>query len=207
MLGRFFVPAADFTVVLEVDSMPKAPAEMRLLKSQMFGRKVRWPYSEHWFAYSVFTLRIALGWVMLWAGIDKIIEPLRGNPRWTASGFLNFAIPEGNPFRQVFVAMDSAAIDYLVMWGLLLVGLSLILGVLTRFAAFWGFVMMTFFWLAAWEGWFKLEHGWVVDEHVIYMLLFFGLGAFGAGRILGIDRWIEQQPWFKRHQWLAWLMG
>ncbi len=187
--------------------MPLPREELRMLDTQMFGRQVRWPYSEHWFGWSVFTLRIALGWVMLWAGIDKLVEPLRGNPKWTASGFLNFAIPEGNPFADMFTGMAGPVVDFLVPWGLFLVGFCLMFGLLTRFAAFWGFVMMTFFWLASWEGWFRLEHGWVVDDHVIYMLLFFGLGAFGAGRILGLDRLIETQEWFIKNRWLGWFFG
>ncbi len=42
---------------------------------------------------------------------------------------------------------------------------------------------------------------------VAYALLLFGLGAFGAGRILGLARRIEQSEFIRRHAWLRYLLG
>lgn len=73
----------------------------------------------------------------------------------------------------------------------MLAGLALLVGAFVRFSAFAGALMMVFYWLAALQGGLlaglPLAHGWVVDDHVVYIFLFFGLGAFGAGRILGVD--------------------
>jgi thiosulfate dehydrogenase (quinone) large subunit len=48
---------------------------------------------------------------------------------------------------------------------------------------------------------------WVVDDHLIYAVLLFALGAFGAGRILGLDAWLEKQDFVQNNGWLRWLLG
>jgi thiosulfate dehydrogenase [quinone] large subunit len=105
----------------------------------------------------------------------------------------------------------SPIIDGLVAWGLTLTGLGLVLGVLVRWNAFWGAVMLLFFWAASLYGGLSqglpLEHGWLIDDHIVYALLLFGLGAFGAGRILGIDTIIEGSGFVKRNPWLRYILG
>lgn len=39
------------------------------------------------------------------------------------------------------------------------------------------------------------------------MLLLFGLGAFGAGRTLGLDGRLEQTEFVQNNSWLRYLMG
>jgi thiosulfate dehydrogenase [quinone] large subunit len=102
-------------------------------------------------------------------------------------------------------------IDMLNMWGLTLTGLGLLLGAFVRWNAFWGAVMMLFYWLAALEGGLlaglPLAHGWVVDDHLVYAVLLFGLGAFGAGRILGLDAYLEEMEFVRGNRWLRYVMG
>jgi len=184
------------------------PEATRTMQSEMFGRQVRFDYSEHWVGWSILALRIVMGWTLLWAGIDKLRDGLDGlQPKWTADGFLTFAVHADNPFKDMFADMAGATTDFLVVWGLTLTGLCLVLGFVTRFAAFWGAVIMLMFWLAAWQGWFKLEHGWVVDEHIVYAVLLFGLGAFGAGRVFGLDVRIERMAFVVKNQWLKWFLA
>jgi thiosulfate dehydrogenase [quinone] large subunit len=94
---------------------------------------------------------------------------------------------------------------------LTLTGLALILGAFVRFSAFWGAIMMLFYWAAALEGGIlaglPLAHGWVVDDHIVYAVLLFGLGAFGAGRILGVDAYLENMEFVKRNRWMSLVMG
>lgn len=71
--------------------------------------------------------------------------------------------------------------------------------------------MMLFFWASSLEGGLlqglPVAHGWVVDDHIVYALLLFGLGAFGAGRILGLDRRLEDTAFVQRNRWLTYLLG
>ena len=189
-------------------------AQTRQLDAEIFGRETNFEYSEHWIGYAIVSMRVVMGWILLQGGLTKLITYLDADPanNWTAAGYLANAIPEGNPFGGAFAAMaGSPTIDILVMWGLTLTGLGLILGALVRWNAFWGAVMMLMFWAAALQGGLAaglpLEHGWVVDDHLVYAALLFGLGAIGAGRILGLDAYIEDMEFVQKNRWLRLLLG
>ncbi|MFC6726235.1 DoxX family membrane protein, partial [Halobium palmae] len=157
----------------------------RRLDADLFGRRTEFEYSETWVGYALLGLRLVMGWTLFYAGITKLLDPA-----WSAEGYLRNAIPAGNPFAGFWPALADGwlwLIDPLNAWGLTLVGLCLLLGLLVRWAAFWGAAMMLFYWAAS----LPLENGLVVDDHVVYALLLFGLGAFGAGRILGLDARLE----------------
>jgi thiosulfate dehydrogenase [quinone] large subunit len=184
------------------------------LQTEMLGREVSFEYSEHWIGYAMVFMRVTMGWVLFQGGITKLITYLNADPsdNWTAAGFLQHAIPEGNPLMGLWGSMaGSPLIDILVMWGLTLTGIGLLIGGLVRFNAFWGAVMMLFFWLASLTGGLlqglPVAHGWVVDDHLIYAILLFGLGAMGSGRILGIDAYIEKMEFVKNNHWLKLLLG
>nr|WP_049913384.1 MULTISPECIES: DoxX family protein [Haloferax] len=188
--------------------------DSRTLETEMFGRAVRFDYSERWVGYSLFLLRVVMGWTLFQGGITKLVTYLDADPsnNWTAAGYLANAIPEGNPLMGLWGSMaGSPLIDMLNMWGLTLAGLALILGAFVRFSAFWGAVMMLFYWAAALEGGIlaglPLAHGWVVDDHIVYAVLLFGLGAFGAGRILGVDAYLENMEFVRRNRWMSLVMG
>lgn len=186
----------------------------RQLEADLFGRETSFEYSETWLGYALVGLRIVMGWTLFQGGLTKLLTYLDGDPstNWTAEGFLLHAIPEGNPFMDVWAGMaGSPVIDGLVMWGLTLTGLGLMLGALVRWNAFWGAIMMLVFWAASLQGGLlaglPLEHGWVIDDHVVYAVLLFGLGAAGAGRILGFDGVIERFRLVQRNEWLRYLLG
>ncbi|MDY7082676.1 MAG: DoxX family membrane protein [Halobacteria archaeon] len=182
-------------------------AELRHeLDTEILGREIHFDYSETWVGYSLLGLRLVMGWTMFQAGIVKILDP-----DWTARGFL-MGVPEGNPFPGVWASMaGNPLVDMLVMWGLTLTGIGLLLGAFVRWNAFWSAVMMMFFWAASLQGGLMaglpLAHGWVVDDHLVYALLLFGLGAFGSGRILGLDSYIEDSEIVKNNKWLRYILG
>jgi thiosulfate dehydrogenase [quinone] large subunit len=184
------------------------------LQTEMLGREVSFEYSDHWIGYAMVFMRVTMGWVLLQGGLSKLVTYLNADPsdNWTAAGFLQFAVHEANPLIEFFGSMaGNPIIDVLVMWGLTLTGFGLIIGGMVRFNAFWGAVMMLFFWLASLQGGIlaglPLEHGWVVNDHIIYAILLFGLGAMGAGRILGADAYIEKLEFVKKNRWLKILLG
>lgn len=186
----------------------------RTLETELFGREATFEYSERWLGYAVVSLRVVMGWTLFQGGVTKLFTYLDASPEnnWTAAGYLANAIPDGNPLTGVWTSMaGSPLIDGLVMWGLTLTGIGLILGALVRWNAFWGAVMMLLFWAASLHGGLlaglPLAHGWVVDDHMVYAALLFGLGAFGAGRILGLDASLEQTAVVENNPWLRYLLG
>jgi thiosulfate dehydrogenase [quinone] large subunit len=186
----------------------------RRLDAEILGRTTNFEYSEHWIGYAILVLRVVMGWTLFQGGITKLVTYLDANPEnnWTAAGFLANAIPQGNPTRELFISMaGSPIVDILNMWGLTLTGLALILGAFVRWSAFWGAVMMLFYWLASLQGGLltglPLAHGWVVDDHIVYAALLFGLGAIGAGRIVGVDEYLESTSIVENNPWLRYLLG
>lgn len=141
--------------------------------------------------------RIVIGVIFIWAGLDKLI----GTSGWTAAGFLAhgtagtlgwpFVGPDAkgpfNPTMDFWVSLsknDAAmtVVNILVVWGEVGVGISLILGLFTRFGAAMGTLMMLLFFVAAWDWAFG-----VVNQHLTYAVVTAGLAVVGAGRYFGLD--------------------
>ncbi len=92
-----------------------------------------------------------------------------------------------NPTHSLWTGLaDNATamsiINVLVPYGQIGIGLSLILGLFTRFGATMGTLMMIFFFFAAWD----FEFG-IVNQHLTYAVVTFGLAVIGAGNFYGLD--------------------
>lgn len=158
-----------------------------------------------WF---ILALRLMMGIAFLWSGVDKLLSG-----GFNAAGYLQNAPPaNGSPAADLFVAMGQtewfvAFVNVAVPWGEVLIGLGLIVGLLTRLAAFWGAFMMLLFYLGNWS----VAHGYINGDFA-YMLVFLSVAAFGAGRILGLDAYVEQydvggQPLIERYPWMRYILG
>jgi len=153
----------------------------------------------------VAVLRVGVGIIFLWAGLEKVIG---GGGEWSAARFLGFGtggslgwpfvtgeIAEGtifNPTHAFWAGLadnDTAmtVINLLVPFGQIGIGVSLILGLLTRFGAAMGTLMMLFFFVAAWD----FEFG-IVNQHLTSALVTFFLGYIGSGNFYGLDRSVGQ---------------
>ncbi len=67
--------------------------------------------------------------------------------------------------------------------------------------------MMLMFYLGNWD----VAHGYINGDFA-YMLVFLSVAAFGAGRILGLDQYIEQyeldgQALVDRYPWTRYFLG
>ena len=180
--------------------------ETRTLETEILGRNVEFDYAEHWVGYSILAMRIGMGWIMLQGGLTKLFDP-----SWTAAGYLN-NVPAGNPLMSIWSSMAGVPmVDQLVVWGLILTGIGLIAGALFRWSAFWAATMNALFWASSLEGGIMqglpVAHGWVVDSHIVYIALLLGLGAFGAGRIVGVDEYLEDTEFVENHPKLKYLLG
>ncbi|MFW5978451.1 MAG: DoxX family protein [Halohasta sp.] len=181
----------------------------RELQSRMFGRDVSFKYSETWIGYSLLSLRLVMGFVFLIPGLQQWWDP-----DFSVTGLLVYGIPAGNPLTDFWAMLGNEFAIYLTpmnILGLTFVGLALILGAFVRFAAFTGSIMMFFYYLTALEGGLlaglPLANGYVIDDHIVYILLLFGLGALGSGRILGLDAKLEELDIVKKYPRLRLLLG
>ena len=182
------------------------------------GREITFNYSETWLGYSILGLRLVMAYVLLSAGLEKLAEGGWTNfGGWSAEGYLDpdsgFGVGPDNPFAGVFaeLAAQSAIVDPMVMWTQILIGLALLFGVLFRLAVLGAALQMLLFWIAAFEGGIMaglpVQHGYLIDSSFVYALVLFGLGAWGAGRILGVDAYLEELDVVQDNPWLKYLLG
>ena len=84
-------------------------------------------------------LRFASGWHFFYEGVAKAVTPY-----WTAAGYLEASQGFMSGFFGDLAASPGtlALVDLLNVWGLILVGLGLMLGLLTRTAAVFGILML-----------------------------------------------------------------
>ncbi|MFB6096603.1 MAG: DoxX family membrane protein [Haloferacaceae archaeon] len=140
-------------------------------------------------AWFVLSLRLMMGWAFAYSGFTKLTGP----EAFSSAGYLvNVAATNGNPLAGAFAWMGAtpwfvAFADVAVPWGELFIGLGLLVGLLTRLAAFFGALMMLMFYFGNWD----ITHG-VINGDFAYMLVFLAVAAFGAGRILGLDQYVER---------------
>lgn len=167
---------------------------------EVFGQQTSLRYSEEWFGYAVILLRLTLGWILFYAGMDKVLDPA-----WTAREFLYNAASRQIPFASVWGVLAEHwiwLVDPMNVWGQTLIGLCLILGAFVRFASAMGIVMMVLYYFAH----LPLEWGFIVDFHVVYIMLLFGLASVGAGRLLGLDHYLEHHAPLPE-SWSRYLLG
>ena len=139
--------------------------------------------------------RLALGWVFLWAFLDKTFGLGRGTASedaWIEGGsptfgFLSFGAT--GPFTGVYhsIAGDTWA-DWMFMLGLLAIGVALVLGVFMNLAAAAGALLLVMMWTAV----LPPENNPVIDDHLVYALTLGLLACLGAGRWLGLGHRWEQ---------------
>jgi thiosulfate dehydrogenase [quinone] large subunit len=134
-------------------------------------------------------LRVVMGWALLYPGINHLTG-LDGFTKATAGMIQGAATTAANPFAGYFALLQPYAevLAILNAVGLAAAGAALILGAFVRLAGLAGAIMMLNYWAAS----FPLKHSIVVDDHIVYALLLFGLGALGAGRLMGLDAIIEK---------------
>lgn len=133
--------------------------------------------------YAALILRLVFGFLFFFAGWSKLTAE-----GWTASGFLQNAT---GPFASWFQSLaGNGVVDFLNMWGLTLIGVALILGLLVRTASFFGIVLMGLYYFADFVG--NTAHGFI-DEHIIYIIVLILFLVGGFGHVWGLDALVERR--------------
>ena len=148
---------------------------------------------------SLVILRITIGWHFLYEGGVKIL-----NPHWTArsylldsGGFMKgfFEFIAGNP--TLLSVSDSAN-----AWGLALIGLSLLLGIFTRYSSIAGIVLLLLYYLShpAFPGieyLFPSDGSYfIINKTLVELFALLVLIAFPTSHIFGLQRMIKSNKTF-----------
>ncbi|MEP6816181.1 MAG: hypothetical protein ABI873_11585 [Marmoricola sp.] len=149
--------------------------------------------------------RISLGWVFLWAFLDKALglgHDTLGKDSWLnggspTKGFLGFAA--AGPFKGFYNQIAGAGwADALFMLGLLAIGGALILGIAMRFAAGAGALLVVLMWTVV----LPPANNPFMGDHLIYAMVLVLLAALGAGHTFGLGARWEALPLVRSRPWL-----
>ncbi len=132
--------------------------------------------------------RITMGWTFLYAAVHQFADP-----SWSAAGFLAHT----KTFNSVFGVFGSPEVvpytDFIVKWGHLLLGLSLISGLFVRASGAVGAaVMITYLFAHMDFPYIDNKLNFLMDFHLVYAGVLVYLVAVRAGHILGLDATVEQ---------------
>ena len=155
--------------------------------------------------YVLAALRLSLGWVFLWAFIDKMFglgmaTPAKG--AWIdggspTKGFLGKAV--SGPFEGFYHSIAGAAwADWLFMTGLAAIGAALLLGIGMRVAAAAGSLLLVMMWTAV----LPPENNPFMDDHLVYAGVLIVLALTAAGDTLGLGKLWSRLSIVKRLPWL-----
>ena len=86
------------------------------------------------------------------------------------------------PFIEAVALPNNTLFAFLVSWGEFTMGIALILGLATRYAAIAGAFMVAHFWFAKGQGVLEGQ-----NHDVIWLVILIVLAAVHAGRIAGLD--------------------
>ncbi len=155
---------------------------------------------------AVTALRVALGFIFLWAFLDKTFGLNYSTPGAKAwinggsptNGFLkNVSVGPLQSFFNAIAGTWWANLGFMV--GLLAIGVGLILGIGLRLSAIGATIMMAMMWAAEWPlaqftstGASNGSSNPLIDYHVIYALTAIVLAVIGAGRYFGLGAWWER---------------
>jgi len=160
-------------------------------------------------------LRLSIGFVFLWAFLDKCFGLGYATPsdkKWMfgtgtgnpTAGYLKFGVNPKGPFASFFHSLGDTAlkggptswINWLFMLGLLGIGLGLMLGIFARITAVCGVIMLAMMYVAS-APWAQYQDASganqsqnpIVDEHLVYMFAILAMVYVGAQCALGLGKW------------------
>lgn len=155
--------------------------------------------------------RLALGFIFLWAFLDKTFGLGFSTPAeraWINGGTPSqgFLLGDGvtGPLKPFFAAIASPASDILFMIGMLAIGAAVMLGIGLRISAVVGSLILVAMYLAEWP--FAANAAStnpLVDYHLIYALGLIVVAVLAAGDTAGFGRaWsrlaiVDRMPWLR----------
>jgi thiosulfate dehydrogenase [quinone] large subunit len=136
----------------------------------------------------VLALRLLMGWVFLYAGLTQVTSGTFGT-----SEFLEHT----RTFHPLYAPLTSPSIapvlTFLVSYGHLLIGLSLVSGLFVRVSGPFGVLLMLTYWTAHMDFPYVESHvNFIIDYHIVYAVVIGYLVAADAGHAVGLDGWIAR---------------
>jgi thiosulfate dehydrogenase [quinone] large subunit len=131
--------------------------------------------------------RLAMGWTFLYAAGWQLLE------HFSAAEFLGAT----KTFHVIFAWLAAPGmvpyVDVMVKWGHLLIGLSLVSGLLVRVSASFGILLLGTYYFAHMDFPFIDGHtNMIMEYHLVYIAVLVYLIAKRAGHVCGLDGWVDR---------------
>lgn len=155
-------------------------------------------------------LRLSVGFIFLWAFLDKTIGLGYSTPAARAwinggtpsQGFLKSPSVVG-PLKPFFAAIASPTTDVLFMIGMLAIGVAVMLGIGLRISAVAGSIILLFMYLAEWTFGANAEStNPLIDYHIIFALSLIVIAVLSAGDGWGFGIAWKRLQVVQNHRWL-----
>jgi thiosulfate dehydrogenase [quinone] large subunit len=152
-------------------------------------------------------LRLALGFIFIWAFLDKLFGlgfSTPGARSWInggspTNGFLSHV--SVGPLQSMFRSIaGNGFVDWLFMLALLGIGVGLLTGVMLRFTAIAGTLLMVLMWAAEWPlarfnsaGDPTGSTNPFMDYHLVYAIGMIVVAVLGVASTWGLGHWWSQR--------------
>jgi thiosulfate dehydrogenase [quinone] large subunit len=145
--------------------------------------------------YLIVFFRLAMAWTFIYAASHQVFDP-----HFSVAGFLKGT----KTFHDVYAPFTTPAwapiITFFVGYGHLLIGLSLLVGLLVRVSAAFGILLVLLYWTAHMDFPFiENKNNFLLDFHIVYAGVLLQLIVDRAGHVWGLDAWAAKQPFFQQH--------
>lgn len=141
----------------------------------------------------IFFFRIAMGWTFLYAALHHLGD----------SNFVTGFLSHTKTFHDIYAPLTkpslAPALTFLVEYGHLLIGLSLLTGLLIRLSAPFAIALMLLYWTAHMDfPYIENANNFILDYHIVYAAVLVYLLVKRAGHVWGLDGWLENIGFVKR---------
>jgi thiosulfate dehydrogenase [quinone] large subunit len=140
-------------------------------------------------------LRFLMAWTFLYAASHQVFVP-----SFSVVGFLKTTKTFHDEFAFFTTPAMAPITTFLVEYGHLLIGLSLLTGLMVRVSAAFGVALMGIYWMAHMD-WPFVENtnNLIFDYHAVYAGVLVYLFYKRAGHVFGLDAWAEKQQFVNEH--------
>jgi thiosulfate dehydrogenase [quinone] large subunit len=143
----------------------------------------------------VLYFRLTMAWTFLYASSHQVFDPT-----FTVVGFLDHTKTFHDLFATFTTPVMAPITTILVEYGHLLIGVSLLFGLMVRVSASFGVLLMLTYWLAHMDWPFiENKNNLVIDYHLVYAGVLVLLIIKQAGHVYGLDALTEKLTFFEQH--------
>jgi thiosulfate dehydrogenase (quinone) large subunit len=142
----------------------------------------------------VLVFRLLMAWTFIYAASHQAFTD------FSVVGFLKST----KTFHDLFAVFTAPAIapivSFLVAWGHLLIGLSLLFGMMVRVSAVCGIALLLMYWMAHMDfPYIENKNNFLIDYHIVYSVVLIYLFVKRAGHVWGLDAWAENLDFVREH--------